>query len=97
MNTSGSCLLIIIVLTGLFVIISIALNAAILGIVINRFDQLKKTNDNQEPTTMSTTTNRILLNSSLVEAIRISDVMEHLSQLYRIALTENGTRAINTK
>ncbi|CAF3407550.1 unnamed protein product [Rotaria socialis] len=97
MSTSGPCLLIIIVLAALFVIISITLNAATLGIVINRFDQLKKTNDNQEPTTMSTTTNRILLNSSLVEAIRITDVMEHLSQFYRIALTENGTRAINTK
>jgi len=92
MTSNISHVFIIIALVGLFVIIAITLNAATLGIIIKRFDELKNTNGNQE-----TITNQSLLNSSLVEATRITDVMGHLSELYRIAVVENGTRAINTR
>ncbi|CAF4298595.1 unnamed protein product [Rotaria sp. Silwood2] len=93
MIANGSYALIAIVLVGVFVIISITLNTTTLGIIIKRFDQLKNINDNREVTTI----NSISLNSSLVEAIRISDAMKHLSEFYRIAVMENGTRSINTR
>jgi hypothetical protein len=73
-------------LVGLFVIIAIILNATTLGIVIKRFDELKNINGNQSTS-----------NLSLVDATHIADVMGHLSELYRIAMAENGTRAINTR
>jgi hypothetical protein len=78
--------LITITLVGVFVLVAIALNATTLGIIIKRFDELKNPNANPRS-----------FNSSLVEAIRITDVMGHLSELYRIAMMENGTRAINTR
>jgi hypothetical protein len=86
MVSSASCMFITIALVGLFVVVAITLNAATLGIIIKRFDELNISNRNPS-----------LLNSSLVEATRIADVMGHLSEFYRIAMVENGTRAINTR
>ncbi len=90
MASTLSCVFIIVALVGLFVIISIILNAATLGVVVKRFDELKNNNGDQLSTTDQSC-------SSLVEAIRIDDVMKHLSEFYRIAIVENNTRAINTR
>jgi hypothetical protein len=87
MSPTLSRVFVIVVLVGLFVIIAIILNAATLGVLVKRFDELKTNNGNQ--------VNQLC--SSLVEAIRIDDVMGHLSELYRIAVAENNTRAINTR
>jgi hypothetical protein len=90
MTSNISYVFVTITLVGLFVIITVILNATTLGIIVKRFDELKINNQR-------TTTNQSSLYSSLVEATRITDVMGHLSELYRIAMAENGTRAINTR
>ncbi|CAF2979880.1 unnamed protein product [Rotaria sp. Silwood2] len=68
----------------LFTITTVALTAAILGVVINRLD-VKNTSStyNNEPI-------------SFVDQIKIEDLMKHLEQLQVIADRSNGTRAIAT-
>lgn len=95
MAAKESYILTIIILIGVCAIISVTLNATTLGVVVKRLNRLENIYDNQ-PSITTTTSNPIPLNSSLVEAIRINDVMTHLSEFYRIAMMENGTRSTNT-
>ncbi|CAF1164052.1 unnamed protein product [Rotaria sp. Silwood1] len=68
----------------LFTVTTIALAAAILGVVINRLDSKSGSfPDNSE-------------SWSLVSQIKIEDLMKHLEQLQRIADRSNGTRAAAT-
>jgi hypothetical protein len=68
----------------LFTITTIALAAAILGVVINRLESKNRTSlDKSEPV-------------SLVDQIKIDDLMKHLEQLQVFADRSNGTRAIGT-
>jgi hypothetical protein len=68
----------------LFTITTIALAAAILGVVINRLDSKN---------TISVSTSGPL---TFADQIKIDDLMKHLEQLQVIADQSNGTRAIAT-
>jgi hypothetical protein len=62
-------------------------------------NQLVTTSTNQPVTTstnQASTTSQPSPSSILASSIRIEDVMNHLTELQRIATAENGTRAINT-
>jgi hypothetical protein len=68
----------------LFTITTIALAAAILGVVVNRLESKNTTSlDRNGPV-------------SLVDQIKIDDLMKHLEQLQVFADRSNGTRAIAT-
>jgi len=68
----------------LFTITTVALTAATLGIVINRLESKNVTSiDKSEPI-------------SLVDGIKIDDLMKHLEQLQVFADRSNGTRVIGT-
>ena len=68
----------------LFTITTIALAAAILGVVVNRLDSKNTTSlDKSGPL-------------SLADQIKIDDLMKHLEQLQVFADRSNGTRAIAT-
>lgn len=69
----------------LFTITTIALTAAILGIVVNRLESKNTSSfDKSVPTV------------SLVDQIKIDDLMKHLEQLQVFADRSNGTRVIGT-
>ena len=71
-------------LLTLFTITTIALTAAILGVVVSRLESKNTTSiDKNEPI-------------SLVDQIKIDDLMKHLEQLQVFADGSNGTRAIGT-
>jgi len=67
----------------LFTITTIALAAAILGIVVTRLESNKNSPDKSGPV-------------SLVDQIKIDDLMKHLEQLQVFADRSNGTRAVGT-
>ena len=68
----------------LFTITTIALAAVILGVVVNRLESKNPTSlDKSEPV-------------SLVDQIKIDDLMKHLEQLQMFADRSNGTRVIGT-
>jgi hypothetical protein len=70
----------------LFSIITIALAAAALGIVINRLNSTSKTNSPDNSGSLS-----------FADQIKIDDLLKHLEQLQVIADRSNGTRAIGTQ
>ncbi len=68
----------------MFTITTIALAAAILGVVVNRLESKNTTSlDKNAPV-------------SLVDPIKINDLMKHLEQLQVFADRSNGTRALRT-
>jgi hypothetical protein len=67
----------------LFTIITIGLAAAILGVVVDRLESNKSSPDKSGPV-------------SLVDQIKIDNLMKHLEQLQVFADRSNGTRAIAT-
>ena len=67
---------------GLLVLVAVILNAITLSFVVHRIEEDR--NENNQ------------VNLSLVESIRIEDVMGHLREFYRIAIEENFNRAFNT-
>ncbi|UJR17553.1 hypothetical protein I4U23_004449 [Adineta vaga] len=74
------------ILSGLFIlfsIIAIALNASIIGVIINYLNSNKNIHNNES--------------CSFVEQIKFDDLMKHLEQLQVIADRSNGTRAIGTQ
>jgi aminopeptidase Y len=90
LNSSGSQSVVIVKkiykLAGLlilFTITTIALAAATLGIVVNRLESNKNYPDKSGPV-------------SLVDQIKIDDLMKHLEQLQVFADRSSGTRAIAT-
>ncbi|CAF2532379.1 unnamed protein product [Rotaria sp. Silwood2] len=86
---------------GLLILVSIALNAASLHIINKRFNEIKNNDGTQhlttDPSITTSTTSHSSLNLTLAELVHIADVMGHLKELQRIAIAENGTRAINTR
>ncbi|CAF3316472.1 unnamed protein product [Rotaria sp. Silwood2] len=81
-NKRVKSLLIAICIAIILTLVTLALAAATLGVVVNRLK--------------STTTDNLSLGSQYAESIEISDVMMHLNELQNIATNANGTRAINT-
>lgn len=69
----------------LFTIVTFALVAATLGVVVNRLDS-QKTSDSGSGSS----------SNSLVDQIKIDDLMKHLGQLQTLADDSNGTRVITT-
>ncbi|CAF2398365.1 unnamed protein product [Rotaria sp. Silwood2] len=88
---------------AILVVISIALNAATLGVINKRFDEIKNENgQTTSKTTVSagpitTSTTRPPISFNLVDSIRIEDLMNHLNELQRIANNTGNTRAIGTR
>ncbi|CAF4043812.1 unnamed protein product [Rotaria sp. Silwood2] len=75
-------LLVFIGVVIIFILVTLALAAATLSVVVNLLK--------------NTTTHNLFLGSQYAESIKISDVMMHLNELQNIATNANGTRAINT-
>jgi hypothetical protein len=84
----------------LFAITTIALTAAILGVVVNRLDSKNTTSLNSENTTSIDSENTTCVDQSgpisFADQIKIDDLMKHLGQLQVFADRSNGTRAIAT-
>ncbi|CAF0779756.1 unnamed protein product [Rotaria sordida] len=88
---TSTCTFILLIGVAILVVISIALNAAILSIINKRFDELKPENGQM------TSTTRPSIYFNLADSIRIEDLMNHLNELQRIANNAGDTRAIGTR
>ncbi|CAF0912270.1 unnamed protein product [Rotaria sp. Silwood1] len=101
LTTSLTFILLLVV--AILVIISIALNAATLGIINKRFNEIKNENGQTTSETtiptgpITTSTVRPPITFNLADSIRIEDLMYHLNELQRIANNTGNTRAIGTR